>query len=310
MALSHAQQLELLNLSVSELKNNDIRISFEFFPPTTHEAEQQLWDSINRLSALSPAFVSVTYGHSEQSRTRTHEIVKNIKKRTGVTAAPHLTCIDSSENEIREIAQDYWESGIRHIVALRGDRQPGRAYTHYYGSDLVRILKKVADFEIAVAAYPDVHPEAKNAQADLIALKRKVDAGASRVITQFFFDVENYLRFRDRCAGMSIDAEIVPGILPVTNFTTLKKFAALTNVKIPSWLSQRYEGLDDDAMTRLLLGASIAIDQVRVLRREGIKDFHFYTLNRSDLSYAICHMLGLRAGQGSHHFSATPKAHA
>lgn len=295
MALSHAQQLELLNQSVSELKNDNIRISFEFFPPATHEAEEQLWESINRLSTLSPAFVSVTYGHNEQSRIRTHEIVKNIKQRTGVTAVPHLTCIDSSEEEICAIAQDYWNSGIRQIVALRGDRQPGRKYTNYYASDLVRILKSVADFEIAVAAYPDVHPEAKSAQADLIALKRKVDEGANRVITQFFFDVENYLRFRDRCVSMGIDVEIIPGILPVTNFATLQRFAAITNVSIPSWLSQRYEGLEDDAMTRLLLGASIAIDQVRVLRREGIKDFHFYTLNRSDLSYAICHMLGRRA---------------
>lgn len=291
MALSHAQHLELLNQSVNDLKN-DIRISFEFFPPATQEAEQQLWGTLERLSTLSPSFVSVTYGH--QSKERTHDIIKSIKTRANITAVPHLTCIDSTEKEIREIAQDYWDSGIRHIVALRGDRQTGRQHTDYYASDLVRILKDVADFEIAVAAYPDVHPEAKSAQADLIALKRKIDAGANRAITQFFFDVENYLRFRDRCVAMGIDIEIVPGILPVTNFATLQRFAAMTNVNIPAWLSRRFEGLEDDMMTRSLIGASIALDQVRVLRREGIKDFHFYTLNRSELSFAICHTLGCR----------------
>lgn len=294
MALSHAQHLELLNQSVSDLKN-DIRISFEFFPPATQEAEQQLWDSINHLSTLNPTFVSVTYGH--QSKERTHNIVKSIKKKINITAAPHLTCIDSTEEEIRQIAQDYWDNGIRHIVALRGDKQEGRKHTDFYANDLVRILKDVADFDIAVAAYPDVHPEAKSAQADLIALKRKVDAGASSAITQFFFDVENYLRFRDRCVAMGIDVEIIPGILPVTNFATLQRFAALTNVNIPTWLSKRFEGLEDDLMTRSLIGASIALDQVRVLRHEGIKDFHFYTLNRSELSFAICHTLGCRENQ-------------
>jgi len=295
MALSHAQQLELLNQSVSELKNGT-QVSFEFFPPATAEAEENLWSTITKLAALGPRFMSVTYGHNEQSRQRTHNVIKQIKERTGITAAPHLTCIDASEEEIKNIARDYWNSGIRHIVALRGDKQPGRQYTDFYANDLVRMLKEVADFEVSVAAYPEMHPEARSAQSDLIALKRKVEAGASRAITQFFFDVENYLRFRDRCVGAGIDVEIVPGILPVTNLETLKRFAGLTNVTVPSWLAQRFEGLENDAMTRLLIGASIAMDQVRVLRREGIRDFHFYTLNRAELTYAICHTLGRRPG--------------
>lgn len=294
MAISHAQQIELLNQRIGDLRN-DIEVSFEFFPPATQEAEHSLWQTIERLATLGPHFVSVTYGHNEQSRERTHSIIKQIKERTGLTAAPHLTCIDTPQAELKSIAQDYWDSGIRHIVALRGDKQPGRRYTDYHASDLVRMLKEVADFDISVAAYPDVHPDAKSAQADLVALKRKVDLGASRAITQFFFDVENYLRFRDRCVTAGIEVEIVPGILPVTNFETLKRFAGLTNVAIPPWLVQRFDGLEDDLITRQLIGASIAIDQVRVLRREGIREFHFYTLNRAELTYAICHTLGRRA---------------
>lgn len=209
-------------------------------------------------------------------------------------AAPHLTYIDASPDELRQIAKDYWDSGIRRIVALRGDEPPGYEKKPFYAEDLVKLLRSVADFDISVAAYPEVHPEAKSAQADLINLKRKIDAGANHVITQFFFDVERYLRFRDRCVMLGIDVEIVPGILPVTNFKQLGKMAQVTNVKIPSWLSQMYEGLDDDQGTRNLVAASIAIDMVKVLSREGVKDFHFYTLNRSELTYAICHILGVR----------------
>ncbi|WP_115720087.1 methylenetetrahydrofolate reductase [Gallaecimonas mangrovi] len=293
MSLSHAQHLELLNQSVGELKN-DIQVSFEFFPPGTAKAEQTLWEALDRLAPLAPRFVSVTYGHSEEGRVRTHNVIKQIRERTGLTAAPHLTCIDTPEDELRQIARDYWANGIRHIVALRGDKQPGRQYTNYYASDLVRILREEGDFDISVAAYPEVHPEAKSGQADLLALKKKVEAGASRAITQFFFDVESYLRFRDRCVSAGIDVEIVPGILPVSNFETLKRFADLTNVAVPSWLAQRFDGLENDPTTRSLLGASIAIDQVRVLRKEGVKEFHFYTLNRAEQSYAICHTLGVR----------------
>lgn len=293
MSLSHAQHLELLNQSVGELKN-DIQVSFEFFPPGTEKAEASLWEALDRLAPLAPRFVSVTYGHTEEGRVRTHNVIKHIRERTGLTAAPHLTCIDTGEAELRQIARDYWQSGIRHIVALRGDKQPGRQYTNYYASDLVRILREEGDFDISVAAYPEVHPEAKSGQADLLALKKKVEAGANRAITQFFFDVESYLRFRDRCVSAGIDVEIVPGILPVSNFETLKRFAGLTNVAVPNWLAQRFDGLENDPTTRSLVGASIAIDQVRVLRKEGVKEFHFYTLNRAEQSYAICHTLGVR----------------
>ena len=293
MSFFHANQREALNQSLAEVQGQ-INVSFEFFPPRTSEMEQTLWKSIDRLSSLKPKFVSVTYGANSGERDRTHSIIKGIKERTGLEAAPHLTCIDATRDELRTIAQDYWNNGIRHIVALRGDLPPGSGKPDMYAADLVTLLKEVGDFDISVAAYPEVHPEAKSAQADLLNLKRKVEAGANRAITQFFFDVETYLRFRDRCAAIGIDAEIVPGILPVSNYQTLAKFAGFTNVKIPRWMHQRFEGLDNDQMTRNLVGASIAIDQVRVLSQEGVKDFHFYTLNRSELTYAICHTLGVR----------------
>lgn len=271
-----------------------INVSFEFFPPRTSEMEQTLWNSIDRLSSLKPKFVSVTYGANSGERDRTHSIIKGIKDRTGLEAVPHLTCIDATRDELRTIAQDYWHNGIRHIVALRGDLPPGSGKPDMYASDLVTLLKDVADFDISVAAYPEVHPEAKSAQADLLNLKRKVDAGANRAITQFFFDVESYLRFRDRCVSAGIDVEIIPGILPVSNFKQAKKFADMTNVRIPAWMSTMFDGLDDDAETRKLVGANIAMDMVKILSREGVKDFHFYTLNRAEMSYAICHTLGVR----------------
>ena len=256
--------------------------------------ETLLWDSIHRLKVLKPKFVSVTYGANSGERDRTHSIVKAIKQETGLEAAPHLTGIDATPEELKQIAKDYWDSGIRRIVALRGDEPKGYAKKSFYASDLVELLRSVANFDISVAAYPEVHPEAKSAQADLINLKRKIDAGANHVITQFFFDIESYLRFRDRCASIGIDTEIVPGILPVTNFKQLQKMASFTNVKIPAWLVNAYEGLDDDQTTRNLVAASVAMDMVKILSREGVNDFHFYTLNRSELTYAICHMLGVR----------------
>ncbi len=293
MSFFHANQREALNQSLAEV-HGQINVSFEFFPPRTSEMEQTLWSSIDRLSSLKPKFVSVTYGANSGERDRTHSIIKGIKDRTGLEAVPHLTCIDATRDELRAIAKDYWDNGIRHIVALRGDLPPGSGKPDMYAADLVTLLKEVADFDISVAAYPEVHPEAKSAQADLLNLKRKVDAGANRAITQFFFDVESYLRFRDRCASTGIDVEIIPGILPVTNFKQAKKFADMTNVRIPAWMSQMFEGLDDDAETRKLVGASIAMDMVKILSREGVKDFHFYTLNRAEMSYAICHTLGVR----------------
>ena len=294
MSFDSARQVEALNQNLAEL-GGDINVSFEFFPPTTESMEQTLWNSIERLSKLQPKFVSVTYGANSGTRDRTHSIIKDIKERTGLVAAPHLTCVDATPDELRAIAKDYWDNGIRNIVALRGDLPAGADKPAMYADGLVSLLKSVADFDISVAAYPEVHPEAKSAQADLLHLKRKIDNGANRAITQFFFDVESYLRFRDRCAAIGIEAEIVPGILPVSNYKNLLKFAGFTNVKIPQWLHQRFEGIaDDDQTTRNLVGASIAIDMARVLSREGVKYFHFYTLNRSELTYAICHTLGVR----------------
>lgn len=293
MSFYHASQHEALNQNLAEL-DGQIQVSFEFFPPRTQEMENTLWQSLARLNTLKPSFVSVTYGANSGERDRTHAIIKDIKERTGLEATPHLTCIDACREELQHIAQDYWQSGIRHIVALRGDLPDNSQKPDMYAVDLVHLLKDVGDFDISVAAYPEVHPEAKSAQADLINLKKKVDAGANRAITQFFFDVESYLRFRDRCVSTGIDVEIVPGILPVTNFKQLKRFAGLTNVKIPGWMHKMFDGLDNDPETRALVGASIAIDMVKILSREGVKDFHFYTLNRSELTYAICHTLGVR----------------
>ena len=291
--MSYAKEIDVLNRSIADL-NGDINVSFEFFPPKNEKMETLLWDSIQRLKSLQPKFVSVTYGANSGERERTHSVVKAIKQQTGIEAAPHLTGIDASPEQLKAIAKDYWDSGVRNIVALRGDEPPGYDKKPFYAKDLVKLLKEVADFDISVAAYPEVHPEAKSAQADLIFLKQKVEAGASRAITQFFFDIDSYLRFRDRCVTVGIDVEIVPGILPVSNFVQLQKMAKVTNVKIPSWMFKLYDGLEKDQTTRNLIGASIAIDMVKILSKEGVKDFHFYTLNRSELTYAICHTLGVR----------------
>lgn len=294
MAFANAQYLDAINRNLQDVEGK-VNVSFEFFPPKTPQMEQTLWQSIERLAPLAPSFVSVTYGANSGERDRTHDIIKSIKQRTGLIAAPHLTCVDASKEALIDIARDYWQNGIRHIVALRGDLPPGSASKpDLYAADLVAILRSVADFDISVAAYPEVHPEAPNAQFDLLNLKRKVEAGASRAITQFFFDIEKFLRYRDRCAAIGIDVDIVPGILPVTNFQQLKKFAALTNVAVPNWMHKAYEGLENDTTTRNLVAANIAMEMVKVLSREGVDHFHFYTLNRSELSYAICHLLGVR----------------
>jgi methylenetetrahydrofolate reductase (NADPH) len=296
MGFHHAQHAQSLNQSLSEV-NGAINVSFEFFPPSTPEMEQILWNSVQRLEPLKPKFVSVTYGANSGVRDRTHGVIERIQQETQLVAAPHLTLVDASDEELVELAKQYWRSGIRDIVALRGDLPAGQPKPTRFAADLVRLLRSVADFDISVAAYPEVHPDARNAQADLINLKRKIDAGANRAITQFFFDVESYLRFRDRCVAAGIDVEIVPGILPVTNFTQLKRFAGMTNVALPQWLHQQFSGLEDDPATRQLVGANVAIDMVKVLSREGVKDFHFYTLNRAELTYAICHTLGVRPKQ-------------
>ena len=277
-------------------------VSFEFFPPHTAEMEATMWRSIERLAALEPSVVSVTYGADGSTRERTHDAVERITRETDMTAAPHLTCIGASRGEIDDIARGYWDMGIRHLVALRGDAPHGvEKYEPHpdgyaYASDLVEGLKKVADFEISVAAYPEVHPEAPNAAFDLDNLKRKLDAGATRAITQFFFETDVFLNFRDRCAAAGIDSPIVPGILPITRFPQLEKFAAACGASVPDWLREWFAGLEDDTQTRQMIAASVAISQVRRLQAEGIDEFHFYTLNRSELAFAICHALGVRPG--------------
>jgi len=277
-----------------------VQVSFEFFPPNDETMERTLWASIERLAPLTPRFVSVTYGADGSTRDRTHRVVTRVLRETSLTGSPHLTCIGASRSEIQQIARRYWEEGIRHIVALRGDPPAGtgRYVPHpagyAYASDLVRGLKRVADFEISVAAYPETHPEARSPADDLDNLRRKLDAGATRAITQFFFDTDCYLRFRDRCVAVGIDAVVVPGILPITRFPQMLRFAERCGASVPQWLIERFDGLDDDPETRKMIAASVAIEQVARLRREGVDEFHFYTLNRAELTYAICHALGLR----------------
>ena len=282
------------------MSSEPIRVSFEFFPPADAAMEATLWQSVQRLAPLAPRFVSVTYGADGSTRDRTHALVKRIQSETALTGAPHLTCVGAPRSEVLEIARKYWDEGVRHIVALRGDAPQG--VTKYephpdgfaYGADLVAGLRSVADFDISVAAYPETHPETSSPEADLENFRRKVDAGATRAITQFFFDTDDYLRFRDRCVAVGIDISIVPGILPITRFPQVTRFAARCGAKIPSWLADRFAGLDDDPETRRLIAANVAIEQVSRLRRHGVSEYHFYTLNRAELTYAICHALGLR----------------
>jgi len=279
------------------LSPQPIRFSFEFFPPGNAAMEARLWQTVERLAPLKPLFVSVTYGADGSTRERTHDIVTRLHAETGLVSAPHLTCVGASREEVLDIARRYWDAGIRHIVALRGDPPKGSArYVPHpdgfpYAADLVAGLKTVGDFEISVAAYPEVHPEAASAAADLDNLKRKVDAGASRAITQFFFDPGAFLRFRDAAAAAGITVPIVPGILPITRFPQITKFAAACGASIPDWLQERFAGLEEDPDTRAMIAASVAIDMVETLRRHGVADFHFYTLNRAELVYAICHCL-------------------
>lgn len=276
------------------------RVSFEFFPPNTASMEKTMWNSIERLQNLAPRFVSVTYGADGSTRERTHDAVQRLLRDTELTPAPHLTCIDASREDIDAIAREYWDMGVRQLVALRGD--PPQDSSDYqpntkgyaYASDLVAGLKKIGDFDISVAAYPETHPEAPDSGFDLDNLKRKLDAGASRAITQFFFDADLFLRFRDRCAAAGIESALVPGLLPITRFPQLKRFADRCGASVPDWLEQRFEGLDDDAETRQLIAASVAIDLANRLRAEGVDEFHFYTLNRAELTLAICHALGVR----------------
>jgi methylenetetrahydrofolate reductase (NADPH) len=287
-----------------------ISVSFEFFPPADAAMEATLWASIERLAPLEPRFVSVTYGADGSTRERTHDVVARIQRDTPLTGAPHLTCIGAARGEVLDIARAYWDRGIRHLVALRGDLPPGEAAHASRGpgfacaAELVEALAAVAPFDISVAAYPEVHPEARSAQADLENLKRKIDAGATRAITQFFYDTATFLRFRDRCAAAGISAPIVPGILPITRFPQILRFAARCGATIPPWLQERFTGLEDDAETRRLIAASVAIEQVHSLAAHGVTEFHFYTLNRAELTFAICHALGLRPRPSANRASA------
>ncbi len=278
-----------------------MRVSFEFFPPKTAEMEQSLWEAIRRLAPLSPSFVSVTYGAGGSTRERTHATVKRIVNETALKPAAHLTCVDAAKADVDQVVRDYHAAGVRHIVALRGDPAGGlgAAYApHPQGyrnaADLVAGIKCAADIEVSVSAYPEKHPESANVDADIDMLKAKVDAGATRAITQFFFENDLYFRYLDRVRKRGIHIPIVPGILPVQNFKAATTFAHRAGASVPSWLAKRFEGLDNDAATRKLIAAAVASEQVLDLVKRGVNDFHFYTMNRADLVYAICHLLGLR----------------
>jgi methylenetetrahydrofolate reductase (NADPH) len=278
----------------------DVGISFEFFPPKTEKMEETLWDSIQTLAPLGPRFVSVTYGAGGSTRERTHNTVARIVRETAVPAAAHLTCVAASKAEIAEVADSYWNAGVRHIVALRGDppNAGGTFEPHPDGyasaAELVEGLRALHPFEISVSAYPETHPEAQSAATDIDFLKRKLDAGATRAITQFFFEPETFFRFRDAVAAAGIDAEIVPGIMPVSNFAAVQRMSAMTGTAVPDWMARLFEGLDDLPAARQLVAGTTAAEQCRRLYAGGVRNFHFYTLNRAELSYAICHLLGVR----------------
>ena len=278
-----------------------IDVSFEFFPPKTEEMERTLWDSISRLAPLAPRFVSVTYGAGGSTRERTHATVKRILAETSLVPAAHLTCVAATCDDIDAVIRAYVAAGVRHIVALRGD-PPGGAGGRYAphpggyrnGADLVAGIKRIADVEVSVSAYPEKHPDSLSVEADIDMLKAKVDAGAARAMTQFFFENDLYFRYLERVRTRGIDIPIVPGILPVQNFKQAKNFAARCGTTVPDWLAERFDGLDDDPATRKLIAAAVAAEQVLDLVDQGVTDFHFYTMNRADLVFAICHLLGLR----------------
>jgi methylenetetrahydrofolate reductase (NADPH) len=278
----------------------DAEVSFEFFPPKTEKMEETLWEAVQTLEPLAPRFVSVTYGAGGSTRERTHNTVARITRETTVSAAAHLTCVEASKAEIEEVALAYWDAGVRHIVALRGDPPVvgAKFQPHPQGyssaAELVAGLSAIKPFEISVAAYPETHPEALSSASDINNLKAKLDAGATRAITQFFFSPEAFFRFRDQAAAAGINAEITPGILPVSNVAQARKFAAMCGAEIPAWMDRLFEGLDDHPAARQLIAATVAAELCRRLYAGGVRHFHFYTLNRAELSYAICHLLGKR----------------
>lgn len=287
-------------LSFAPARTNDLQVSFEFFPPRTEKMEQNLWEAVCRLEPLGPRFVSVTYGAGGSTRDRTHNTVARIQRETTLAAAAHLTCVAATREEVDSVARRYWDAGIRHIVALRGDAPEGEEMYrphpggYAFATDLVAGLRRIADFEISVACYPEIHPEASSPEADIDSLKRKIDAGATRAISQYFFETDDFLRFVDRVRKAGIEVPIVPGVLPVTNFAQVVRFSERCGASVPGWMAALFDGLDDDPDTRKLVAATVAAEQCRVLQLNGVREFHFYTLNRADLSYAICHMLGMR----------------
>ncbi len=279
----------------------DVEVSFEFFPPRTDRMEAALWESIRTLEPLQPRFVSVTYGAGGSTRERTHQVVERLVRETSLVPAAHLTCVGATRDEVDEIARSYWAAGVRHIVALRGDPpEAGAAYAPSDGgyanaAELVEGLRRIAPFDLSVAAYPEIHPASPDREADLDNLQRKIDAGADRAITQFFFSPDCFFRFRDAVAARGMDVELVPGILPVSNVAQTRRFAEMCGAGIPAWMDRLFEGLDDLPAARQLVAATVAAELCAQLYAGGVRHFHFYTLNRAELSYAICHLLGLRA---------------
>lgn len=277
-----------------------LSVSFEFFPPKTQKMAENLWAAMERLRPLRPNFVSVTYGAAGSTRQRTHDTVTRIQNEGGLPCAAHLTCVGAAREEVNEVARSYWQAGVRHLVALRGDPPEGEENFqnhpdgYHNAAELVAGLRAVADFEISVAAYPEMHPNSPSSQVDLDNLKRKIDAGANRGITQFFFDADTYLRFLERARAAGIWVPIVPGILPVSNFVRAARIAKACGAAMPAWMAHVFEGLEEDAETRRMVAVTVAAEQCRKLQSAGVTDFHFYTLNRADLTYAICHIMGLR----------------
>ena len=298
--------MSTLPFRASRHSTRPVKVSFEFFPPKTAEMEASLWSAVERLAPLRPSFVSVTYGAGGSTRERTHNTLARILGETSLKPAAHLTCVAATKGEVEDVVRSYWDIGVRHIVALRGDplAGPGTAYEAHPGGyeqtcDLVAGIRRIGDFEVSVSAYPEKHPEAASLDADIDALKAKVDCGATRAITQFFFDNDVYLRYLDRVRARGIEVPIVPGILPVQNFKQAANFAARTGASVPDWLATRFEGLENDVETRKLIAAAVAAEQVLDLVDRGVNEFHFYTMNRADLVFAVCHLLGLRAQSAS-----------
>jgi methylenetetrahydrofolate reductase (NADPH) len=278
----------------------NLKVSFEFFPPKSEEMETTLWESIRRLAPLNPEFVSVTYGAGGSTRERTHRTVKRILDETHLKPAAHLTCVDASREEVDEVIRGYWDAGVRHIVSLRGDPPTGfgdytpRTDGYQNATELTAAIKKIGDFEVSVGVYPEKHPQSPSLDFDLDVLRQKVDAGATRGISQFFFEPHTFLRYRDAVADAGIRIDLTPGIMPVTNFKGLRRMAAACEAAVPGWMERLFEGLDDDAETRKLLASAVAVEMCLGLEREGVENFHFYTLNRADLVFAIGRILGLK----------------